>query len=272
MPSALNRGISIAVLMLAMTLVASDSATARSGASSRDFPLRGLVSSSSTEGLAVRESPPAATRLTYKLGDRICGIGNGSQFIAFEQVFIANGEIWFQVLVTEVTKSLGGIGCPSTPFEGWMVAKLKTRWAVTILEEGLSLETSTGREMVEAVERPLEAEPAFWLNDISYAPLFDYLLLLLGSGAAVCVVAIKQAEKIHPKHWFTKLRAFEFLILGTVNVIFVGLLIDQLYEVAEPSFLFRLLEVLQTSEGGFMLLGFVLSVLLLRFMSFADKD
>jgi len=47
-------------------------------------------------------------------------------------------------------------------------------------------------------------------------------------------------------------------------------LIEQVFEVSEPTFMFRVLAIVYGSELGYLLFGFLLSTLLLKFISFAQ--
>ncbi|HEX5720513.1 MAG TPA: hypothetical protein VF179_30440 [Thermoanaerobaculia bacterium] len=97
--------------------------TESSAQENRIFPLRGVVACPGRPGLHIRRAPPEVTTFSYNLTDPICGVGNGSEFVALEELYIANGEIWFRVNVTKILKPTGH--CPQN-LTGWMVAKLKS--------------------------------------------------------------------------------------------------------------------------------------------------
>lgn len=227
----------------------------------RIFPLRGAVACPGKPGLYVRKAPPKITGFSYQLSDPICGVGNGSEFVALEELYLANGEIWFRAHFTKITGSLGN--CPRD-LSGWMVGKLKDRWAVSILEQNVTLQSPEPAAPVTAQSSSAEQE-----EGNSFKPLVDYLLLLLGTAIAVCIVSIERAKNVRPKHWASSFMAFEWLALSGVNLLVAVLLIDQLSQVPEPNLLFHLFRVVQGAQGGFALLGFLLSVVLMKFISFA---
>jgi hypothetical protein len=99
------------------------------------------VSSPSHPGLIVRSAAPEVSAFSYNLAKPICGVGNGSGFIALKESYLANGEVWFQVYFNTVDKGVGtskGVGpCTLENARGWMVAKSKGRWLVTVLERSI---------------------------------------------------------------------------------------------------------------------------------------
>jgi len=229
----------------------------------REFPLEAVVQSATADGLALRRAPPNATSVSYNLADRICGLRNGTKFIATEQAYIVNGEIWFRIYVTDLLL-LGDQSCSSKHPVGWMVAKTKNSWVVTILDQGVSVppQLSTRIESGgQVVERETE----------SIKPLLDYAFLLLGTLLAVCVIAISRAGELTPRTWLSGFLAFEFAVLAIVNVIVMATLMDQLIVVDEPNFMFILFRVINGTKGGVVLLGFLLSIVSLRFMSFVKR-
>ncbi|HWN09782.1 MAG TPA: hypothetical protein VNO50_11030 [Pyrinomonadaceae bacterium] len=242
----------------------------------RTFPLRGVVTNPRRDRVAIRTGPPSATTLAYRLEEIICSVGDGTEFIATEEVYIANGEIWFKV---NTTKLVDSTGCAANGVAGWMVAKIKTVWVVTVLQEGISVPAAPLVRQTVATERRTEerkqqqeakGQPPR-KRAISYKPVLDYCLLVIGTLIGVVIVSIERSKKVAFKEWLSSLAIFEFITLSLVNILVVALLIDQLYEVPEPSFLFHVLKVAQASPGGFVLLGFILSAILLKFVSFAKS-
>lgn len=61
----------------------------------------------------------------------------------------------------------------------------------------------------------------------------------------------------------------EFVVLSVANVLIVGLLMEQLFGVPEPGLLFEAFKRLYGSSEGFVLLGFCLTIILLKSVSFA---
>lgn len=101
--------------------------------------------------------------------------------------------------------------------------------------------------------------------------LLRYLLLLLGSCAAVVVLAIERSQSLNIKKWFSPIIPFEFLVLGLANIIFVALLLNTFIKKSESSVVFECITVFAGPNFGFIFLGFIVSVLLSKFMAFAKK-
>lgn len=231
----------------------------------RNFPLRGIVSLTGKGGLTVREAPPTATPLSYKLAARICAIGNGSEFVATDEAYIANGEIWFEIHTINITKRLGDPKCPAQGVSGWMAAKLKSRWAVKITEQGVDLSS-----VIQQVRATEDLEEGGSDSDLSF--LFGYFLLLLGTALAAWVVMVERTRSLKPRRDDLGHLIFEFVMLGAINVTIVAVLIGEVFEVPEPTFMFSVLAIVYGSKVGYLLLGFFLSTLFLRFMSFAHPQ
>src|SRR5262245_57924756 len=91
----------------------------------KDLPFRGVVNSPSHPGLMVRAASPEVTSFSYSLAKPICGVGNGSEFVALDQSYLANGEVWLQVYFSSVSKGVGrskGVEvCALENARGWMV-------------------------------------------------------------------------------------------------------------------------------------------------------
>ncbi len=220
----------------------------------RTFPLRGQVMEK--RGLSVRSSPPTSSPFSYRLAGKICGIGKDSEFVASEENYIANGEIWFHIQTTKVVRSTSP--CTTKNVSGWMVAKFKSGWAIKILEQDISTDLApVGRD------REGSAGASFLIN---------YVLVFLGTAFAVVIFSIMRARNVRWAGWFTGFTIFEMGALGLTNVLIVALWIHEFYEVSEPGFLFHFLSVLQRSSGGFFVIGFVLSAVLLKFTDFNRND
>jgi hypothetical protein len=234
----------------------------------RIFPLRGIVSSPSNPGLMVRKTLPEISALSYQLAEPICAIGNGSEFIALEESYLANGEIWFRVYFSKESKRI--LPCPQEQPNGWMIAKSKDRWQVSVLEQKVTLPQPTNIAIAAQARQsgPLKSvgQPS------SQIFLVKYILLIIGTMAGACIVAVERSKELHPRKWLSWFFAFELLVLSVVNVLTAALFIKEFFQVDSPDLTFRLLKVVQGSPGGYALLGFVLSVILLRFFSFAKHE
>jgi hypothetical protein len=239
------------------------------GEEGRQFPLKGVVASEPLYGLMLRDAPPEVSGFRYKLGKEQCGIGNGGEFVATEELLVANGEVWFKVAVNTQGTMLAN-SCPvvTLPRTGWMVAKVKNKWVVTITDQALALPSGAGT----ATDKPQPAPPGARVigpeNQQHFAPLKDALLLVLGTVLAVCMVAIRRKQDIAPRVWLTRLVMFELAVVVLINITIAFAFAD-LY-VGNSSAVFHTLDALKKAHGGLAVFGFVLSLFVLRFMSFAD--
>ncbi|MCP4679860.1 MAG: hypothetical protein GY854_31080 [Deltaproteobacteria bacterium] len=232
-----------------------------------EFPLTGVVSNPGKLRNSVRDAPPTTTALSYELAKRICGVGNGTEFIATEETHIVNGEIWFKIQTTNMKSTKD---CPSEGVTGWMIAKLKTKWVVTITKQNIPLRpeeinTETSEPTAQK-EEDIKDEEIGALK--KYAPISNYVLLLVGTLLGGVVIAVERAGKITREVFSTRLFWFEVIALSVVNVLAVTLLIDELFQVSNTSPLFNFLKIVQSAPGGFALFGFSISVIMLKLISF----
>lgn len=269
----MNRSTGVVVLLASFLWVAV--APQKASGQNDPFPLRGAVASRTHAGLAVREVPPEVTAFSYKLGKRICGIANGSEFTAFDRHLVANGEIWYQVEITKVTRTLGDTPCPAVPFSGWMVAHTKSGVAVEVLERNVKVSEQQVSAQAPGTDQD-STEPEIDPSTVVF--LAKYLFLLFGTALGVAVVAIEKARKVRPADWLTELVWVELGVLSVANVLFVVLLVDTNYSARDAaalaggntSPLFALVKLLEGAAGGYVVLGFVLTVVWMKFMSFAE--
>lgn len=247
------------------------------GAQESAFPLRGEVASKTHSGLAVRKEPPEATAFTYKLGERTCGVANGSTFTAFDRHLVANGEVWYQVEITEVTRSLGGSPCPAPPFSGWMIAQTKRGSVVEVLERNVDAAQTRAEDVPQAVEGG-STEPESDPSVLDF--LTKYLFLVLGTGVGVAVISMERKRRVWPPTWLTAIVWLELVVLSAANVLFVVLLVDSEYTPSDTDALadggagplFALVTLFEAVPGGFLVLGFILAAIWMKFMSFASEQ
>jgi len=242
--------------------------TPTAGAQERKaLPLRGVVNSPSHPGLMVRRHTPEVSAFSYHLADPVCGVGNGSEFIALEDAYLANGEVWFRVYFVKVSKKIDP--CSQEQPNGWMVARSKDRWLVSVLAQDIPLSSSVNTAIT--AQAPRTGTLAGQEQSSSYTFSLKYVLLVLGTVLAVCIVAIERSGEVHPRRWCSRFVVFEFLVLSAINILTVALFIEEFFKVDSPDLLFRLLKVVQGSPGGYALLGFLLSIVLIKFLSFAKS-
>jgi hypothetical protein len=246
----------------------------------KDLPFRGVVNSPTHPGLMMRAAPPEVTSFSYSLAKPVCGVGNGSTFVALDQSYLANGEVWLQVYFTSVSEGIGkskGVGvCTLDNAKGWMVAKSKGRWLVSVLERNINLPQTAAAAAVPPVPASQSAspeEPSTPVADEQFSStiFLKYAFMIIGTALAVCVVAIERSREIHPRKWCSWLVGFEFMTLAGINTLATAVVVDELFQVDDPDLLFRLFKLVQGSLGGYILFGFLLSIVLSKFMSFAKS-
>lgn len=246
------------------------------GAEESPFPLFGEVASRTHSGLAVRKEPPKVSAFSYDLGERICGVANGSRFVASGQQLVANGEVWYHVDVTEVTRSLGETPCPDPPFSGWMVARTTRSSVVEVLQRNvppMPRAAATGDRVADAGSIEPESDPS------TLAFLVKYLLLVLGTAVGVAVISMEKERAVWPPTWLSGIVWLELVVLSATNVLFVVLLVDSKYVASDASALadgeagplFALVKLFDAAPGGFVVLGFILTATWMKFMSFAGE-
>jgi hypothetical protein len=201
-------------------------------------------------------------------------VANGSKFTAFDQHFVANGEVWYQVEITEVKRPLRGTQCPPAPFSGWMVAQTKRNSVVEVLKRKATEETQQPSSEEDSVAAGVEPE-----SDPSVLEfLAKYVLLVLGTAVGVAIISMEKKRSVRPATWLSAIVWLEFVVLSAANVLFVVLLIESKY-IASDSILdnggagplFAMVELFEAAVGGFLVLGFILTATWMKFMSFAAQ-
>jgi hypothetical protein len=231
------------------------------------FPLEAQIESP-RGGLVIRQAPPSTTAFRYELAPRLCGLANGSTVVALNQLSIANGEIWFQVIPREVTKYLGEL-CPAAR-PGWIAAKTTKGWLVAILNQDIEFhEEEDGRRLTREAVAVVEDELDTSAEARERVFLVDYILLALGSVLGVVIVAIERSRSLKFSSWPVGLVVFEAIVMTGATFVFCLLVKDQLYVAETASSATAILQVLEASPLGYGLLGFTLSVLYAKFVSFA---
>jgi len=203
--------------------------------------------------LVIREGPPEATAFSYNLANKKCVLGVGTIFQAEEAIRIINGEIWYRVSIRK--DQLVQSNCSGGDISGWIAGKLKAYWTVSfdsteIKNKEQIVRTGSGKSAIGE-----EREVPVWLN---------YSLLLVGSLLAVCFLAIERTQKLKPREWFSKMLVIEFLVLGAANFVFVALLMDTF--IKDSSTAARMVSVVAGRTIGFLLIGFILSIVLHKFI------
>ena len=229
------------------------------------FPAKGLVTNPSGRNLVVREAPPEVTAFSYSLGARVCSIGVGTEFDATAADTTVNQEIWYRISAS-ADRLRNPIGCALAPVEGWIVGRLKTGWAVRMSADTAASFTAEADSLVASLPAGSGRVDE---TEAGYRIVLRYVLLTVGTLAGVVVLSIEKAKDLRPKAWYSALVAFEAIMLCVANVLFTGLLLDSFVSRDDTGFIGDLVAAFAGPVWGFAVLGFVLAVLALKFLSFS---
>lgn len=219
-------------------------------------PVNGIVTNPSGKNIVVRKTPPDASAFKYELGEKICSIGVGTTFKALDDVTIINGEIWYRISTTNI---VNGKDC-NEKISGWIVGKLKTGWAITLNPSEQVKETlPTSQSGIEEVEQS------------NFGFIARYILLLVGSTLAIVLFSIEKKQSLKFSDWWTPVVALEIIIFGLANIAFTMLMLDAFIKQSKETVVGSLFGALAGPEFGYLVIGFILSAILLRFASFTRQ-
>lgn len=105
----------------------------------------------------------------------------------------------------------------------------------------------------------------------SFGFITRYLLLIIGSSLAIILISIERKQSLKISDWWTPIVALEIVIFGLANIVFAMLMLDAFIAQYKQTLVGSLFSALAGPEVGYLLIGFILSALLLRFASFAQK-
>ncbi len=229
------------------------------------FPKHGEIINPSGRNLILRTGPPKTSSLSYQLGNVICSIGVGSKFIAYDELNLFNGEIWYRVSFDE-KDIIGSKGCPSGTLSGWMAGKLKTGWAVEISSSILGLKAlvpkhlpkvSSAHDAFEESEQDEKTEEP--------SPLIKYLLIGIGTILGVTILSISKAESIFSRKWMNSMFFLECGLLLIVNLYIYNSLWVHFSQFKNQNILVGILIIANNGVLGPAILGLVFSAVLLKF-------
>ena len=230
----------------------------------------------------MRTGPPQATAFSYRLQGLVCSVGVGSRFTAETQQNILNGEVWFQVVFGE-EDIVSPLGCPAGTLRGWMIGRMNERgWLVSFdsmarAEQSVVVPVPQGPDADPAVPSDREPVATVTIEDdeaaeaTSFNFLARYLLLVFGTVAAVVLVAIERKHSIKLRDWLSPVLVLESVVLSLANLVFAVMLLDTFLARSGDSTIVQVVSVFAGQPIGFLFLGFVLSILLLRSFSFSTR-
>jgi hypothetical protein len=256
------------------------------------LPLNGeIVGRPNSNGitLRIRETPPTINNLgIYQLGKEICLLQDGTKFQAIQRQNIINGEVWYGVTITEPIPKNND--CNQSPFSAWIIGQFSNGDRILQFEEPqiappvlIPPEEDLSSDMSNQAERNGEEVDSFGNHFESRNLVFWSLGALLG----FCIVAIEKADNnpdfdidLSPKMLFKqlqKIRKVDCLRLLTLVIIaftirfsiFSIYLSNPAFEDADPTQI-ALINFISGGILGSFIGGFILAILLLRFISFTE--
>lgn len=256
------------------------------------LPLKGeIVGRPNNDGitLRIRETPPTINSLgIYQLGEELCLLQDGTKFQATERQNIINGEVWYGVTITEPIPVANS--CNQPPFSAWIIGQFSNGDRILQFEdpqtaspEIIAPEEDVTSDTSNQPESNREEKGSFGNNFESRNLVFWSLGALLG----FCIVAIEKADnnpsfdiEINPKlllKQFKKIRKVDCLRLLTLVIvaftirfsIFSIYLNNPAFDEADPTQT-ALINFISGGILGSFIGGFILAILLLRFISFTE--
>jgi hypothetical protein len=233
-----------------------------------DLPFRGLVVNPfniPVAAFAVRDAAPSASATSYKLGLFLCAAFSSNTLYATDERQIANGEVWYHVQIE--TSSSRPSEC-SAGATGWMVGRLKdgsqvvqmiTRRVEVPKVRQLPTQELRKKEVATSGEQPPHT---FW---------WYYIFLVMGTFLTTIILTWERNRDVNLAPLMKRLVIVEFVSLGIANVIILVLVIPLWCSIDTTSPVALVLQKSTQRPDGHFILGFVLSVLLLKSISFA-KD
>lgn len=256
----------------------------------------GVIDNPGSKNIILRENPPTVTPTSYNLSDRICSIGDGTEFEVTKELQVLNGEKWYGITIPSNTSINNPIGCPSRrPLTGWIVGQFSDGQRVVNLfppdsqqqdppsspeynePEQVTPEEEALLDQADQVEREKTGQGLGFLK---------YLYLSVGSFFGLLVITVERedsrADFSLMRHVFkSPFFWYRTLVLVFVNIIFVGLIVETFgteqvvvtpEQISSGNLIPGLLRMFSGNNWGAFIGGFILSILILRFMSFTEKD
>ncbi len=245
------------------------SATFSAHASPDDLPFRGVVLNplnTEVAAFAVRANPPTATATNYTLGLFSCAVFPGTTLYATDERQIANGEVWYSVQVESSPAPARPSQC-AVGATGWMVGELKAGASVVRITTRRAPPPPPALAVTEAkreVKTSGEEKPhTLW---------WYYLFLVAGTVIAMVLLTWERYREVALAPLVKRLTMVEIVVVAAANVIILALVIPLYCTIETKSSTALLLQQSTLRPDGHFVLGFILTVLLLKSVSFAKES
>lgn len=250
--------------MLLLSAIAS-----RTDAQAFTTPFFGQVTGLEGKPLALRVSAPDMRAGRYTRGPFVCAAFPGTTFYATESTQLVTGETWYWVQIARPATLTSPQATACSPnVTGWMVGQLKGGAAVVALTTPNATPpvgtAKPGAEQKEPKNFPPETKVA---NQLS--PWVAYPLLILGTFLSVVVVTWERHRNVTRAALAKRLTIFEFVTLAITNSIALAVLAPAYQKVDANAWGAKMLQHLTGTAGGHFLVGFILTILAMKSVSFA---
>jgi len=227
----------------------------------------GVQKDNSILPVALRAAPPDLTAGSYKLAPIVCAVFPGTTFFATDRFQLATRETWYFVQIVKPT--LGPTSC--TPnVAGWMVGQLKDgRSAIAIQQPGATPPPGTAQAAQTQQKVTIETVPT---GGGELSPYITYPLLILGTLFAVVVLTWERHRKVTVPILIERLTIFEFVALSIANLVALSVLAPAYRQIEPDAWGAKMLQQLTGTPLGHLLLGFILTVVIMKSVSFAASN
>ena len=238
-------------------------------ASADELPFRAIIVNPLREpdvAFAVRSDVPTATATNYNLGPFLCAVFPGTTLYATDERQIANGEIWYFVQVETSRMPLGPSECAAGS-TGWMVGQLKSGSLVVAIK---TPHMAPPKEAVKSTEQKKEVKTSG--EEAPYTFWWYYIFLVAGTFLSVVILTWERHREVSLAPLLKRIVIVECLLLAIANVLILAIVIPLYCSIETKSSTALLLQRSTSRPDGHFILGFVLSVLLLKSVSFVKES
>lgn len=228
-------------------------------------PFLGQVIGIKDYPLALRVSPPNVSGGSYARGSFVCAAFPGTTFYATDRSQLATGETWYFV---QIARPMPGTTACAPNVTGWMVGQLKDgRTAIAPLQPGATPPLGTAKGAA-AQPQPASVKTVPTGGGLP-SPFWTYPLLILGTFLAVVVLTWERNRRVSWQDPIKRLAVFEFVTLAVANVTSLLVLAPAYRQVEPNAWGAKMLQQLTGTSLGHILLGFILSIVIMKSVSFA---
>jgi hypothetical protein len=198
-------------------------------------------------------------------GSFVCAAFPGTTFYATDRTQLATGETWYFVQIAK--PAVGPTACGPN-VTGWMVGQLKDGSpAIAPLQPGMTPPVGTAKAAVPQTQ-PLSLR-TLPTGGTELSSFTTYSLLAVGTLLAVVVLTWERNRRVSLRALTTGVAIFESITLVAANVVALRVLAPAYRQVEPNAWGAKMLQQLTGTSAGHLLLGFILSILIMKSVSFA---